>query len=1304
MATDRRYAPIGLVDTVATLAAGTPTTLAALSDVTSAAYTGGFVLVANGSAYEGRALLEADISDLGTYLSNIVEDTTPQLGGALDAQGNNISSVGELEIRDVTLIDTATFSHDGTDFIAAFSGTTDWDITGITSLDLYANMTVRGGNSLFVTDATEADNIQISHDGTDANIVTSGAANLNIGANGSEIVLSPTTYTYHDNDIGGIRFRTLAGATKGYVYHNGTDFGLLTSTGGWAYRIYGGTNNATAYGDLGVEGDLTGKGYIRIYDSTVTDYIQISHDGTDANFASSGTTDVNFTGASTLSVYNSTQNSTVESHVAGDFFPYFELERSGGTTKTNARWTHVVGTSGDYQLSDQTSATTRMQMFQAGNTAHNVPAGSDHIWQVAGNAVTRIDSSATGFYIEDGYNLTIFDATNADYGRFSHNGTDFNTAFTNTTDWNIQDVTNVRFQGITNLIGQDGVTLRLFDATDTSSLDLQVTSTTVADLAASSLTDFRFSGWGSVVVRDGADLDVYDATNADYIRLRETGSNAQITTNTNNIQVSAGGGAGQFVLINGTDLWIRSGGYARIYDATNADYVQLAHTGTNFQLTPSGTSNIDILGGVGLRVYDATNVDSIKLSHNGTYPIFQNSATSGGDFQLYDFQGFTMNALGGSATYNNTYTGVYGICDGTAGAIYFGAHNNYDDTAGGGPTTAYIEISAQGPTYAYSGGFRSHLYATTEDNHQDSFAITGDNGAFLNFWVASGTPQTSYIEVHDGAHLRIMDSAGTDYADISHDGTDLNIASTNTTDVNFTGQTYVKMPTLWTTNTEAVNLSAGNSMVGYRPDTQFFTYDSDSIAHYGITTYSDSNFGGLSLGISGYSGVKFFEAGNVRGYIDSTSWYMRELRASNSTFTTYSSLLHNGTNGFLSTSTGSMYYGSAGGGHYLYQSGVGSFLRIYDSTVTDYVSIAESGSNAQINTNNNNIQINAGGGIVELTGGQTFRIRDATNADHVRMSHDGTDFNIEGQNTTWITTDTPFDFQDNQVKQAEILDYGVAHTTTTITANAVTIDLTNGNSQIVDLDGATGDVTVTLSNPPATGTYGEVQIISVQSTTTRDYVWPGSVTWITNGTPPTPTATDNGVDVIHLFTIDGGTNWYGSYLLKDGVTIGLQDMNDVDLTGAANNDFLYRSGGKWVDTAGALTWNGATLNMYDAVLTRPKIDDYGITRTTATPTGTTQTCDYSTAMTWEIDLGSTTGNITITLSNPPPSGSYGEMTLKVTQHNTINRTITWAGGTFRWPAGTIPTMSTGADAIDIYHFATWDSGTTWYASAIQAMA
>lgn len=61
-----------------------------LTDVNTSTPTNRNVLVADGVDFESRALVEADISDLGTYLLNVSDDLTPQLGNDLDFNGNGI--------------------------------------------------------------------------------------------------------------------------------------------------------------------------------------------------------------------------------------------------------------------------------------------------------------------------------------------------------------------------------------------------------------------------------------------------------------------------------------------------------------------------------------------------------------------------------------------------------------------------------------------------------------------------------------------------------------------------------------------------------------------------------------------------------------------------------------------------------------------------------------------------------------------------------------------------------------------------------------------------------------------------------------------------------------------------------------------------------------------------------------------------------------------------------------------------------------------------------------------------------------
>lgn len=110
-----------------------------------------------------------------------------------------------------------------------------------------------------------------------------------------------------------------------------------------------------------------------------------------------------------------------------------------------------------------------------------------------------------------------------------------------------------------------------------------------------------------------------------------------------------------------------------------------------------------------------------------------------------------------------------------------------------------------------------------------------------------------------------------------------------------------------------------------------------------------------------------------------------------------------------------------------------------------------------------------------------------------------------------------------------INDYGITSATVTSTSGAVTFDYSLGNAFEHTLD--ENVTSITLSNPPASGTYGEIIIKFVQDSTGSWTVagWPASVKWI-GGTEPTITTTaTTGTDIIALKTWDGGTTWYGDY-------------------------------------------------------------------------------------------------------------------------------------------------------------------------------
>jgi hypothetical protein len=72
------------------------------------------------------------------------------------------------------------------------------------------------------------------------------------------------------------------------------------------------------------------------------------------------------------------------------------------------------------------------------------------------------------------------------------------------------------------------------------------------------------------------------------------------------------------------------------------------------------------------------------------------------------------------------------------------------------------------------------------------------------------------------------------------------------------------------------------------------------------------------------------------------------------------------------------------------------------------------------------------------------------------------------------------------------------------------------------------------------------------------------------------------------------------------------------------------------------------------------------------------------------------GNATITLRYPVATGA-SSFILILTNDATPGRTVAFAGGTFKYPGGTV-TRTTTAGAIDIWFFFTPDGGTTYYAS------
>lgn len=175
---------------------------------------------------------------------------------------------------------------------------------------------------------------------------------------------------------------------------------------------------------------------------------------------------------------------------------------------------------------------------------------------------------------------------------------------------------------------------------------------------------------------------------------------------------------------------------------------------------------------------------------------------------------------------------------------------------------------------------------------------------------------------------------------------------------------------------------------------------------------------------------------------------------------------------------------------------------------------------------------------VKIPAGAYFQLEGPTAANYVRFAHDDTDLNITAANTTDINFPTgvvtrfqnTVNLADNSLVRPYIDDYAILHQSLTISGNAATLNYQLGQSAVIDLEAATGTCTLSVTNPPTNdgARYGEFNLKIIQGSTAREINWPTSFKW-PGGTAPTLTTTNNAIDCVAGFTIDGGTTWYCTF-------------------------------------------------------------------------------------------------------------------------------------------------------------------------------
>ena len=185
------------------------------------------------------------------------------------------------------------------------------------------------------------------------------------------------------------------------------------------------------------------------------------------------------------------------------------------------------------------------------------------------------------------------------------------------------------------------------------------------------------------------------------------------------------------------------------------------------------------------------------------------------------------------------------------------------------------------------------------------------------------------------------------------------------------------------------------------------------------------------------------------------------------------------------------------------------------STLTGSVSLT-AGSNITLTPSGSTITVAStasGGGGVTTTAANTWT---ALQTFSVGLSAHGATFGSGG-----------IAMQNNQIRDTLLKDYFEVYASPTISSGTLTIDLSQGNVFVVNLNAAI--TTFTITNKPTTAnTITGFTLILTADGTPRTITWGGSVKW-PGGNAPAISSTNGNRDVLSFISIGTESNWYGFF-------------------------------------------------------------------------------------------------------------------------------------------------------------------------------
>lgn len=278
------------------------------------------------------------------------------------------------------------------------------------------------------------------------------------------------------------------------------------------------------------------------------------------------------------------------------------------------------------------------------------------------------------------------------------------------------------------------------------------------------------------------------------------------------------------------------------------------------------------------------------------------------------------------------------------------------------------------------------------------------------------------------------------------------------------------------------------------------------------------------------------------------------------------------------------------------------------------------------------------------------------------------------------------------------------------------VSIPAGKSACVAWNGS--DFVKVASNEVNDGTSGGVPYYSSSSTIASSAALAANAIVLGGGAGAAPATTTTGTGVVtavgNAVNTTGGLVTQSGTLAASAIVLGGGASTAVSSTTTGTG--VVTAIGNAVNTTGGLVTQSGTLAANNVLLgggastaitstsllatsaavttgTYIKAAGYADTVTALGNTGTAINVDVTSGGVFTATL---TGSCTFTLRYPVSSGA-SSFVLILTNDATPGRTVAFAGGTFKYPDGSV-TRTTTANATDIWFFMTPDGGTTYYVS------